>query len=104
MKTTATTAILAALAVFAGARASALTIGDGTYTSQSDYEAADKIIKTGTGVTTLDFDSSTRPSFTGEIEVQQGTLKVAASLLNLGTPSKITVYSGATLDRVPLAR
>ena len=98
MKTTATTAILATLAVFAGARASALTIGDGTYTSQSDYEAADKIIKTGTGVTTLDFGSSTRPSFTGEIEVQQGTLKVAASLLNLGTPSKITVYSGATLD------
>ena len=90
---------LAAVA-FLPAFAAELDVGDGTndntYSDKTAYEGATKIIKTGTGKTTLGFSSN--PTFTGEIEVREGTLAVASSLLKLGTPSKITVLAGAMLD------
>ena len=92
---------LAAVA-FLPAFAAELDVGDGTndntYSDKAAYEGATKIIKTGTGKTTLNFGTyTTNPGFTGEIEVQQGTLAVHG-IANLGTPSKITVSDGATLD------
>ena len=90
-------------ALFAGSAFCAdLEIGDGandnTYSYSATYAAATKIVKTGTGKTTLNFGTyATKPGFTGEIEVQQGTLAVYG-IPNLGTPTKITVSSGATLD------
>ena len=90
-------------ALFAGpAFCADLDVGDGdndnTYTATNTYAAATKIVKTGTGKTTLNFGTyTTNPGFTGEIEVQEGTLAVHG-IANIGTPSKITVSDGATLD------
>ena len=76
-------------------------VGDGannnTYTDSTTYAGATKIVKTGTGKTTLSFGNST-PSFNKEIEVREGTLAVAQYPQNFGSPTKITVSSGATLD------
>jgi len=81
--------------------AAVVDVGDGandnTYTDKDSYAGADKIIKTGTGKTTLDFGNMT-PSFSKEIEVQEGTLAVKQYPQNFGSPTKITVTSGATLD------
>ena len=70
---------------------------DNTYTDAAGYAGATKIVKTGTGKTTLSFGNTT-PTFVGEIEVQEGTLAVAQYPQNFGSPTKITVSSGATLD------
>ena len=76
-------------------------VGDGandnTYTDSTTYAGATKIVKTGTGKTTLSFGNNT-PSFNKEIEVREGTLAVARYPQNFGSPTKITVSSGATLD------
>ena len=82
--------------------ASDVDVGDGandnTYTDSSEYAGATKIIKTGTGKTTIDFGTyDAKPNFSGEIEVRQGTLAVLG-ISNLGEPAKITVSDGATLD------
>lgn len=79
------------------AAGSELTLGDGTYTDAAAYANATKIVKTGTGTTTLSFGNATS-SFKGEIEVRAGTLAVEANPGNFGKPTKITVLSGATLD------
>ena len=90
-------------ALFAGpAFCDDLEVGDGandnTYSDSTSYAAATKIVKTGIGKTTINFGTyTTQPAFTGEIEVQQGTLAVYG-IPNLGTPTKITVSSGATLN------
>ena len=68
-----------------------------TYTDTAAYASATKIIKTGTGITTLDLGDMTG-SFSGEIEVQEGELKVASTPNSFGAPTKITVSSGATLN------
>ena len=70
---------------------------DNTYTDTAAYASATKIIKTGTGITTLDLGDMTG-SFSGEIEVQEGELKVASTPNSFGAPTKITVSSGATLN------
>ena len=82
--------------------AAEVDVGDGTndntYSDSASYAAATKIVKTGTGKTTLNFGTyATNPGFTGAIEVQEGTLAVHG-IANLGTPTKITVSDGATLD------
>lgn len=81
--------------------ASDVYVGDGannnTYTDTAAYASATKIIKTGTGITTLDLGDMTG-SFSGEIEVQEGELKVASTPNSFGAPTKITVSSGATLN------
>ena len=81
--------------------ASDVYVGDGannnTYTDTAAYASATKIIKTGTGTTTLDLGDMTG-SFIGEIEVQEGELKVASTPNSFGAPSRITVSSGATLN------
>ena len=92
---------LAAVA-FLPAFAAELDVGDGTndntYSDKTTYQGATKIIKNGTGKTTLNFGTyATKPGFTGEIEVREGTLAVYG-IPNLGTPTKITVSSGATLN------
>ena len=78
-----------------------LEVGDGTndntYADSTAYAGATKIIKTGTGKTTLSFGNVTS-SFAGEIEVREGTLAVDQYPGNFGSPTKITVSSGATLD------
>ena len=56
--------------------ASDVDVGDGandnTYTDSSEYAGATKIIKTGTGKTTIDFGTyDAKPNFSGEIEVRQ---------------------------------
>ena len=77
-----------------------LYIGDGVndneYTDSSAFKGASKIIKTGTGKTTINF-GDTNSGYSGEIEVREGTL-AANRLVNLGVPSKITVSDGATMD------
>ena len=65
-------------AVFAlGAIADDIDVGGGssanTYTDKTAYAAASKVVKTGTGVTTLDLGDMTG-SFTGEIEIREGEL------------------------------
>lgn len=88
--------------LFLSVHAADVDVGDGandnTYTDSTTYAGATKIIKTGTGKTTLNFGTyTTMPAFSGEIEVQQGTLAVYG-IQNLGSPTKITVSDGATLD------
>jgi len=88
--------------LFLSVHAADVDVGDGandnTYTDSTTYAGATKIIKTGTGKTTLNFGTyTTMPTFSGEIEVQQGTLAVYG-IQNLGSPTKITVSDGATLD------
>ena len=77
-----------------------LYVGDGAkdneHTDLAAFKSASKIIKTGTGKTTINF-GDTDSGFSGEIEVREGTL-AANRLLNLGAPSKITVSDGATMD------
>ena len=78
-----------------------LEVGDGasanTYSDTAAYAAAGKIVKNGTGKTTLDLGDMTS-SFAGEIEVFEGTLAVASTPASFGAPTKITVHDGATLD------
>ena len=87
--------------LFLSVHAADVDVGDGandnTYTDSTTYAGATKIIKTGTGKTTLSFGNNT-PSFNKEIEVREGTLAVAQYPQNFGSPTKITVSSGATLD------
>ena len=87
--------------LFLSVHAADVDVGDGandnTYTDSTTYAGATKIVKTGTGKTTLSFGNST-PSFNKEIEVREGTLAVAQYPQNFGSPTKITVSSGATLD------
>ena len=93
--------VLAGCLVLMAAHAADVDVGDGandnTYTDSTTYAGATKIIKTGTGKTTLSFGNNT-PSFNKEIEVREGTLAVAQYPQNFGSPTKITVSSGATLD------
>ena len=89
-------------AVFAlGAIAGEIDVGGGssanTYNNTTAYAAASKVVKTGTGVTTLDLGDMTG-SFNGEIEIREGELKVKTTPNSFGAPTKITVRSGATLD------
>ena len=89
-------------ALFLSVHAAEVDVGDGandnTYADAAAYAGATKIVKTGTGKTTLNFGTyATMPAFSGEIEVQQGTLAVYG-IQNLGSPTKITVSDGATLD------
>ncbi len=89
-------------AVFAlGAVAGEIDVGGGssanTYNNTTAYAAASKVVKTGKGVTTLDLGDMTG-SFTGEIEIREGELKVKTTPNSFGAPTKITVRSGATLD------
>ena len=88
--------------VFLSARGAEVDVGDGandnTYADAAAYAGATKIVKTGTGKTTINFGTyATQPNFTGEIEVREGTLAVHG-IQNLGSPTKITVIDGATLD------
>ena len=88
--------------LFLSVHAADVDVGDGandnTYTDSTTYAGATKIIKTGTGKTTINFGTyDAKPNFSGEIEVQQGTLAVYG-IPNLGEPLKITVADGATLD------
>ena len=96
--------ILSAVFALSGAVAFAageVEVGNGSsaniYKNTSDYGGASKIIKTGTGVTTLDLGDM-REQFKGEIEIREGELKVASTPKSFGAPVKITVASGATLD------
>ena len=88
-------------ALFLSVHAAEVDVGDGandnTYSDNVSYARADRIVKTGTGKTTLSFGNATS-SFNKEIEVREGTLAVAQYPLNFGSPTKITVSSGATLD------
>ena len=70
---------------------------DNTYSDTTAYAAATKIIKTGTGKTSLNLGDMTG-SFNGEIEVREGTLAVKSTPNSFGAPTKITVSAGATLD------
>ena len=89
-------------AVFAlGAVAGEIDVGGGssanTYNNTTAYAAASKVVKTGTGVTTLDLGDMTG-YFNGEIEIREGELKVKTTPNSFGAPTKITVCPGATLD------
>ena len=80
-----------ATVVFLSAAGADVDVGDGandnTYTDATAYAGATKIIKTGTGKTTLNFGTyATMPAFSGEIEVQQGTLAVYG-IQNLRSPT-----------------
>lgn len=91
----------AALAVCSAAVADGvLTIDapteDITFTDNVALARASKVVKTGAYKATIKYGTA-QSSFAGEIEVHQGTL-AAQYLQNFGTPSKITVSSGATLD------
>lgn len=94
--------VLFVLAVMAyGMFAADVEVGNGTndntYNDVTAYENATRIIKTGTGTTTLSFGNKT-PGFTREIEVREGTLAVQQYPGNFGKPTKIIVSAGATLD------
>lgn len=72
------------------------TGGDDTYSSV--VGSYPKLIKKGNGKLTIRASSaSALGGFTGEIEVQEGTLAIP-QLPNIGKPTKVTVSSGATLD------
>ena len=97
-----TTALCVVTVLFCTAvKAADLEIGDGTndntYSDNVAYAGATKIIKSGTGKTTISFGNVTS-TFAGEIEVREGTLAVAQYPGNFGSPTKITVSDGATLD------
>ena len=66
------------------------------FTDNVALARASKVVKTGAHKATIRYGTATS-SFAGEIEVQEGTL-AAQYLQNFGTPTKITVSSGATLD------
>ena len=91
----------AALAVCSAAVADGvLTINAPTediiFTDNVALARASKVVKTGAYKATIKYGTATS-SFAGEIEVQEGAL-AAQYLQNFGTPTKITVSSGATLD------
>lgn len=93
---------VAAVMLCMATTAADVDVGDGandnTYTDSTTYAGATKIVKTGTGKTTINFGTyDAKPNFSGEIEVRQGTLAVYG-IPNLGEPTKITVLDGATLD------
>ena len=69
---------------------------DITFTDNVALARASKVVKTGAYKATIKYGTA-QSSFAGEIEVQQGTL-AAQYLQNFGTPLRITVSSGATLD------
>lgn len=69
--------------------------GNVIYSDSVTYKSATKVIKTGSGKVTLSWSGAS--SFSGEIEVREGTLS-ADKLPLFGKPTKITVISGATLD------
>ncbi|MBQ3289265.1 MAG: hypothetical protein IJH50_07645 [Kiritimatiellae bacterium] len=94
--------IMAALAACSAAVADGvLTIDAPTediiFTDNVALARASKVVKTGAYKATINYSNDALSSFAGEIEVQEGTL-AAQYLRNFGTPTKITVSSGATLD------
>ena len=66
------------------------------FTDNVALARASKVVKVGAYKATIKYGTATS-SFAGEIEVQEGAL-AAQYLQNFGTPTKITVSSGATLD------
>lgn len=74
---------------------------DVNYTDSATYASAAKIVKTGPYKATLGFPSNSS-SFNKEIEVRGGTLAANDNRM-FGSPTKIVVRNGATLDMTGVA-
>lgn len=92
--------LAAALLCGAACDAVALTLdatdGDITYTDMDAFAAAATVEKIGSHKATLDFGTEI-PGFKGTIDIQAGTLAVG-HVNHVGSPMKIIVARGATLD------